>query len=120
MPQDLNLGKWIKEEWGSQVAFSEKLGVQQSRVSKWLSGREGISQDYQTRIRKLGYKGPWPAEEAQESPAAAGGPYVTEKDFAEWRGYWRAGTEGVLERLKAAEDTIKDLVRRLDQLEGSK
>ena len=57
---------------------------------------------------------------AQEAPAPAGGPYLTEKDIAEWRGYWRAGTEGVVERLAAAEKTIVDLVRRLDQLEGSK
>jgi len=72
MPQDLNLGNWIREKWGSQVAFAEKLGVQQSRVSKWLSGREGVSQDYQGKIRKLGYSGPWPREEAKEAPAPAG------------------------------------------------
>jgi hypothetical protein len=54
----------------------------------------------------------------QDTPA--GGPYVTEKDFAEWRGYWRGGTERLLEDLEAAKKQIADLARRLDQLEGSK
>jgi hypothetical protein len=120
MRQVSNLGRWINEKYRSQVVFAEKVGAHPTMVSRWLSGKEGVSPDYQDKIRALKYVGPWPREEAQETPAQAGGPYVTEKDFAEWRGYWRAGTEGVLERLATAEKTIADLVRRLDQLEGSK
>jgi len=120
MQQDSNLGKWIREKWRTQVAFAEKLGVHQGRLSKWLGGAEGISDDYQAKIRKLGYVGPWPSEEAKEASAPVGGPYVTVADFAEWRGYWRAGTERVLEEAEAMKKQIADLARRLDRLEGAK
>ena len=104
-----NLGKWIKGKYRSQAAFAQKLGVDPTRLSRWLNLADGISDEYQAKIRKLGYSGPWPDEESQEAPAPAGGPYVTEKDFAEWRGYWRGGMEGVLERLKALEDQVRTL-----------
>lgn len=102
-----SLGEWIKLKYKSQAAFADALDVQQSRVSKWLSGVEAIPEAYQDRISGLKYKGPWPREETQE--ATAGGPYVTEAQFAEWRGYWRAGMEGVLERVKALEDQVRTL-----------
>lgn len=35
---------------------------------------------------------------------------LTREEFAEWRGYWKAGTEKLLERLE-------DLTRRVDELE---
>jgi predicted transcriptional regulator len=46
---------------------------------------------------------------AWEAPAAAG-PALTREEFAEWRGYWKKGTEELLQRLE-------DLARRIDQLE---
>lgn len=80
------LGDWISEKYKTQAAFADALDVQQSRVSKWLSGREPVPETYQKKIFALKYKGPWPIEEAQESPAGAGGPYVTEKAFIKLEG----------------------------------
>lgn len=60
-----NLGEWIKAEFGSQQALAEELGIQQSRISKWLKGREPIPETYQKAIRKLKFNGPWPREEVQ-------------------------------------------------------
>lgn len=117
MPLDFSLGKWIREKWKTQIAFSEKLGVHQARVSKWLSGIDGISDEYQEKIRKMGYKGPWPQEEAKEVSAPAGGPYATASDLAELKGavrahveQWERGQEKVLQRLE-------DALRRIEQLE---
>jgi hypothetical protein len=80
------LGEWIKVKWKTQGAFGDKLGVAQGRVSKWVLGTEGITEDYQARIRKLGYTGPWPREEAQEAPQAlqaVAGPGMTPKHVEE-------------------------------------
>jgi hypothetical protein len=105
---DYKLGKWIKERYGSQVAFSDKMGVHPTRVSKWLKAQDGISSDYQAAIRKLGYVGPWPAEEAQDQAAGGPAPYVTREELAELRGalrahieQWERGQEKVLRRLEA-------------------
>lgn len=111
LPRDSALGEWIREKFRSQAKFAEKLGVDPTRLSRWMNRVDGISDDYQAKIRKLGYTGPWPREEAQEAPAPAGGPYVTEKDFAEWRGYWRGGMEALLKRV----DDLEDQVRKLRQ-----
>lgn len=95
MQQDFELGKWIREKWKSQVAFSTKLGVNQARVSKWLSLTEGVSPDYQAKIRKMGYTGPWPREEAKEAAAPAG---VSEREIGKLEGRIEA-LERQLERL---------------------
>ena len=36
---------------------------------------------------------------------------LTREEFAEWRGYWKGGMEGVLKRL----DDLEDQVRKLSQ-----
>jgi hypothetical protein len=102
------LGDWIKEKWKTQAAIGVKLGVAQGRVSKWVLGTEGISEDYQARFRKLGYTGPWPREEAQEAQAGGQPTYVTREELAELRGavrahieQWERGQEKVLRRLEA-------------------
>jgi hypothetical protein len=115
-----NLGEWIRDKWKTQAVFAEKMGVAQGRVSKWLTAAEGISPDYQAKIRKLGYQGPWPQEEAKETPAAAGSPYVTASELAELRGavkahveYWREGEGKVLLRLEELARKIEAIERRL-------
>jgi transcriptional regulator with XRE-family HTH domain len=103
-----NLGEWIKDKHKTQAAFAEKMGVRQGRVSRWMSGEDGISPEYQEKIRKLGYKGPWPERQAQEAAAPAGATYVTREELAELRGavrahieQWERGQEKVLRRLEA-------------------
>lgn len=109
MTRLLNLGEWIREKHKSQRAFAEKLGVDATRLSRWLNLSDGISEDYKAKIRKLGYTGPWPSEEAQESPAPAGGPYVTEKDFAHENGR----LTGRIEVLERAFEKLGEAVREL-------
>lgn len=106
--QDFELGKWISGKWKTQVAFSEKLGVHQGRVSRWLNGQDGISAEYQAAIRKLGYTGPWPQEEAQD--AAAGGPalYVTREEFED--------VPGRLKRLEEDSRALLPLIRLVGDL----
>jgi transcriptional regulator with XRE-family HTH domain len=109
MHEYLNLGDWITGKWKTQVAFAEKMGVRQSQISRWISGTNEISEEYQEKIRKLGYKGPWPERKAQEAPPPAGGSYVTEAAFEVWRKYWREGEEGILKRLTTLEDQVQKL-----------
>lgn len=112
-----NLGKWIKDKYRSQAAFAQKLGVDPTRLSRWLNLSDGISDEYQAKIRKLGYSGPWPDDEEQIAPAPAGGPHATVSEVAELRGavkahveQWERGQEKVLQRLE-------DALRRIEQLE---
>lgn len=102
----MNLKEWRKSKGWSQADLAEKLGGNQKTYGAYETGRNDIPHDVRAKLKKMGYTGPWPREEA---PASAGGPYVTEAAFAEWRGYWRGGMEGVLERLKALEDQVQKL-----------
>lgn len=71
MAQENNLGKWIRAKYKSQIRFSEKIEAHPTVISRWMGGG-GISEEYQAKIRKLGYTGPWPDEEAKEAPQAMG------------------------------------------------
>jgi hypothetical protein len=107
-----NLGKWIKERFKTQGALAEELGLQQSRISKWLGG-EPIPKTYQDRIRKLGYKGAWPTELPQEASAGASASYLTREEFAEERGALRAEVRLLRESLEKAFELIRDLKTEL-------
>ncbi len=105
-----SLGDWINLKFGDQDGLAEKLKVTRGAVSAYKTGRNEIPMKLQEAIRKLGYAGPWPREEVKEGAAPAEGVYLTKEEFAEWRGYWRAGTEKLLEQLE-------DLARKVDRLE---
>lgn len=106
-----NLGEWIKATYGDQGGLAEALvpPVAKNTVSSWKTGRNGIPPDYQKQIRKLGFKGLWPSQEAQESAAAPGGPYVTREELAELRGR----LEGRIEVLERALERLGEGVRLL-------
>ncbi len=83
---NLDLGKWIKEKYGSQEGLAAELGVQQSRVSKWLKGREPIPETYREAIKALKFKGGWPSRDVgADATTAPAGDYITREEFAEWR-----------------------------------
>jgi transcriptional regulator with XRE-family HTH domain len=103
------LGDWIKSKYKSQAAFAEELGVQQSRVSKWLSGAEAIPEDFRDRIERLKYKGPWPREEAQAAPTASG----ASEEVVKLKGRVEALENQILAALVAA----KSLDERVQALE---
>lgn len=101
MKQVSTLGKWITEKYRSQVIFAEKVGAHPTMVSRWLSGREGISPDYRDKIRGMKYAGPWPQDEAQEVPEP-GAAALTRDDFMKAMGAMET-------RLKDLESVIQDL-----------
>lgn len=107
-----NLKDWRKSKGWRQEDLADKLGEPRPTYQSWETGRTpSIPPEVQGKLRKLGYKGPWPAQAAQDAVAEPAAPYVTEAQLAEWRGYWRAGMEAVLKRL----DDLEDQVRKLRQ-----
>lgn len=112
MLEDYELGKWIRVKWKTQIAFADKLGVHQGRVSRWLKGQDGISADYQAAIRKLGYTGPWPQAEAQDAAAGGPAPYVTREEFAESKGAMKAEIRLLREALEKMGEAVRELALR--------
>lgn len=100
MTQENNLGKWIREKFGSQTQMALKLGVNPTMISRWMNGA-GISDDYKAKIRKLGYSGPWPHEEAQEAQTAG----VSRED------HWKL--VGRVEAIERAFERLAEGVREL-------
>lgn len=109
---DSSLGKWIKGRFGSQVAFSEKMGIHPTRVSRWLKGQDGISTDYQDAIRGMGYEGSWPKEEAQDALAGGPAPYVTREEY----GALNARIEALEKDLKEARNALTGATGAIRQL----
>jgi hypothetical protein len=107
MAQDYELGKWIREKFRSQAKFAEKIGAHPTLISRWMGGA-GISEDYEKAIRKLGYTGLLPSEEAQDRAAGGPAPYVTREDAA--RDYGRL--EGRIEALERAFERLAEGFRR--------
>lgn len=98
----MNLKEWRRSKGWNQGEIAAKLRIAQNTYSAWETGRSDIPADGERDLRKLGFTGPLPRQEA--API-----YVTEAQLAEWRGYWRAGMEGVLARLEALEDQVRKL-----------
>lgn len=96
-----SLGKWRDGKEWTQGDLADKLAVPRPTFQKMESGVGPISTRVQAKIRKLGYDGPWPREEAQE-PAA---------DFTSREDHWRlVGRVDTLERrLEEAFVLIRDL-----------
>jgi hypothetical protein len=95
MPDSKNLGEWIRSRWGSQDVLAEKLKVSVATVSAYKTGRINVPPKIQDAIRKLGYVGPWPREEAKEAAAPAG---VSEREIGKLEGRIEA-LERQVERL---------------------
>lgn len=106
----MNLKEWRRSKGWNQGEIAAKLRIAQNTYSAWETGRSEIPADGERDLRKLGFAGLLPRQEA----APAGGPYVTEAQLAEWRGYWRAGMEGVLKRLDDLEDQVRKLRQRAE------
>lgn len=105
-----NLGDWIRDKHKTQQALAEKLGVQQSRVSKWVKG-ESIPKAYQDALRDLKYKGPWPSEEASPAPRSgspgAEGDYISREEHARTVGQ----LEGQIRMLERALENLAEAYR---------
>lgn len=87
------LSAFRKGRGNSQEEFGKKLGLSQATYQSYESGRTSIPEDVQAKIRKLGYQGPWPKDEAHEAKAPAG-------DFTPREDYWKlVGRVEALERL---------------------
>lgn len=117
----MKLKAWRKSKGWSQEELAAKVGANQKTYGAYETGRNDISAEVQAKLRKLGYTGPWPREEAQESTVPANGAYVTREEFAELRGalgahveYWRTGEGKVLQRLEELAQRIEAIERRVN------
>lgn len=108
-PQFLDLGEWIKQEYGDQGALASALRpkVAKNTVSSWKTGRNGIPPEYQKQLRKLGYDGPWPEQ----------GGEVTLADLESLRAEVRTQAAWVREELRKENAALAaDLERALNEL----
>lgn len=76
-----NLKGWRKSKGWRQEDLADKLGEPRPTYQSWETGRTPtIPPEVQAKLRKLGYKGPWPVDESKSAP---GGDYVTRAEFDE-------------------------------------
>lgn len=100
-----SLGKWRDAKEWTQGDLADKLAVPRPTFQKMESGVGPISPKIQAKIRKLGYDGPWPREEAQEGAAEAIPAAVFHREMGKLEGRLEAAER----RLEEAFVLIRDL-----------
>jgi transcriptional regulator with XRE-family HTH domain len=97
-----------------QTEFGKRIGQKQNAISQVIgAGREPSKAMIQKIITEFGINAEWiytgkgPMKNEGSRQLAE---FVTREEFAEWRGYWKAGEEKVL-------SLIKDLDQRVQALE---
>jgi transcriptional regulator with XRE-family HTH domain len=110
----MNLREWRKSKELSQEALGRKLGFgdQWKTYQSYESGRTVPPQSIKDKLKKFGYA--WPSEEAKSNQDAA---TLTREEFAEWRGYWKAGTEKLLSDLVDQSRRIAELEKQVSDLQ---
>lgn len=110
MPKFETFGDFVRVRFKTQAKAAKALSTRQNVISNWVTGRNNPEPEMQQLLaEKYGYDGTWPDRSAKESPAGA----LTREEFAEWRGYWKSGMEGVLKRLDDLEDQVRTLSQRV-------
>lgn len=97
---------WIRLKWGDQGELAEKLKISRGTVSAYATGRINIPPATQEKLRKLGYVGAWPRDEAKESQSINA---LTREEFAEYRGMVKAEVSMLKEGLERAMEKIRQL-----------
>lgn len=111
MPKFETFGEFVRVKFKTQANAAKLLKTRQNVISNWVTGRNKPEPDMQeTLSEKWGYDGGWPAQKAKE----AAGDSISREEFAEWRGYLKAGMEGVLKRLDDLEGQVRKLSRSAD------
>lgn len=104
----MNLREWRRSKGWNQSDAAAKLRIAQNTYSAWETGRSEIPADGERDLRKMGYTGPLPR---QEAPAASPADYVTREDF--WKLVGRLET---LERaFEKQGEIVRDLVRESEE-----
>ena len=101
----MDLKAWRKSKGWTQGAVADKIGAIQGTYGAYETGRISIPAPIQAKLRKIGYDGPMPRQEAQDAPAAG----VSREDVATELGK----LEGRIERLETAYEKLGELVRDL-------
>ncbi len=93
----------------TQMEMAPLLGAKaHSTYQRWeTSPNSASAQEALERAKEIYRKKKGKAWESKASPS---GDFISREEFAEWRGYWKKGTEELLQRLE-------DLARKVDQLE---
>jgi transcriptional regulator with XRE-family HTH domain len=112
------LREWRRSKGWNQGEIAAKLRIAQNTYSAWETGRSEIPADGERDLRKLGFAGQLPR---QDAAASAPAPYVTREELAELRGalkahveYWRTGEGKVLQRLEELAQRIEAIERRVN------
>jgi transcriptional regulator with XRE-family HTH domain len=110
----MNLKDWRKQKGWRQEDLADKLGEPRPTFQSWETGRSAIPPAIQAKLRKMGYDGPWPQEEAKTAEG------VTREEFADLKAalkahveYWRDGEERVLQKLMELGQRISQLEKRV-------
>lgn len=109
MPKFENIADWVKKKYSSQAKAAEALEKRQGVISSWITGRNNPSSEMQEVLRRLGYDGPWPQEEAKSQSSDT---VLTAESFIELRGAVKA----LREDLKQAERVQYALIGAIRQL----
>lgn len=102
--------EWRKSKGYTQDSVAEILKINLKSYSAYETGRTEVPHEVKKRLEKAGYDGPWPQEEAKATSTVDLSHLLTREEFAEWRGYWKAGTEKLL-------TDLVDQARRIGELE---
>jgi transcriptional regulator with XRE-family HTH domain len=110
----------------NQEAMGELFGVKQGVYQRWevapntevsRSALEKARDIYQKKNKK-----PWDASKSKSSTTIDLSHLLTREEFAEWRGYWKAGTEKLLadlvdqgRRIAELEKQVADLKQRVSR-----
>jgi transcriptional regulator with XRE-family HTH domain len=97
-----NLKEWRGSKGWTQGDLAEKIGSNQKSYSAYETGRTSLPGELQTKLRKLGYSGPWPHQEASVESIS---PDVFHREVGKLEGR----LEAVERRLEDALVLIRDL-----------
>lgn len=92
----------------SQAEMGELFGVKQGVYQRWeVSPDSPTARDATEKAKGIYFERVGRAWAVEAAGGLSGD--LTREEFAEWRGYWKGGMEGVLARLEALEDQVRKL-----------
>ena len=108
----MDLKAWRKSKGWTQGALAEKIGAIQGTYGAYETGRISIPAPIQGKLRKLGYAGPWPAQEEAPQPA---GVIITGETFHREIGRLEGRVETLERAVERMGEIVRDLVRESEQ-----
>lgn len=108
--------EWRKSKGYTQDSLAEILKINLKSYSAYETGRTEIPHEVKKRLEKAGYNGSYSQEAVKEDAPPYLTHLLTREEFAEWRGYWKAGTEKLLTDLVDQARRIGELEKQVSEL----